>query len=85
MLSGILRASPLGNMLLTWERMLRAACGNKKVKGMLTAGYGSRPSIKKSSIKKKFNFTPSFNKLSNTKVLSKWAIDNVPKTIKNGT
>ena len=52
---------------------------------MLKAGYGSGPSIKKSSIKKKLNFTPSFNKLSNTKVLSKWAINNVPKTIKNGT
>ena len=64
MLLCTLGATLLGNMP-TRKGMLRAGYGNKDGKGVLRAGYGS--SIKK----KKFNSTPSFNKLKNTEVLQK--------------
>ena len=63
MLLCTLGASLLGNML-TRKGMLRAGYGNKEGKAMLKAGYGSL-------IKKKIDPTRSFNKLWNTKILSK--------------
>ena len=61
MLFSTLEANLSGNML-TGKGMLRVGYRNKEGKEMQRAGYGS-------SINQ-FNFTPSFNKLSNTKVLS---------------
>ena len=63
MLFSTLEANLSGNML-TGKGMLRVGYRNKEGKEMLRAGYGS-------SINQ-FNSTPSFNKLSNTKVLSEW-------------
>ena len=68
MLLGTLGASLLGNML--------TGKGNKKGKGMLRAGCGKKKKGNKyqqlaMEIKRIFNAASSFNKLSNTKVLSK--------------
>ena len=55
MLLGTLGASLLGNMLAN-KGKIRAGYGSKG-KGIIRAGYGSE---------KKFNSTPSFNKLGQT-------------------
>ena len=57
MFLGTLGASLLGNVL-TGKGIVRAGYGNKDRKGIVRAGYGSRGS----SIKKKFDSTPSFTK-----------------------
>ena len=59
MLLGTLGASLLGN-LLTGKGILRAGSGNKKGKELAQENNGN------------FNPAPSYNKLWNTKVLSKW-------------
>ena len=61
---GTLEASLLGNML-AGKGMLRAGYGNKEGKGIVRTGY-------RYSIKKLFDFTPSFNKLWNIEVLLTW-------------
>ena len=70
MLLGILGASLLGN-LLTGKAIYRAGKGKEIVR----AGYG-RPSSCASHDNNKmdFNTASSFNKLWNTKILSKWTI-----------
>ena len=40
------------------RKNVKSCLWKQKVKGMLKAGYGSGPSIKKSSIKKKIEFHP---------------------------
>ena len=63
MLLGSLGASLSGNML-AGKGIVRARYGNKEGKGILRAGYGS---------KKVSDSTSSFNKLWNSKIVSKWA------------
>ena len=62
MLLDTLVASLLGN-LLAGKGIVRTGSANKKGKGIVGAGFG------KNGI---FNASSSFNKLWNTKVLSKW-------------
>ena len=74
MLLGTLGASLLGN-LLAGKGIVRAGSDNKKGKGIVRAGSGNKKgkgielALKKIGI---FNASSSFNKLWNTKVLSKW-------------
>ena len=66
MLLGTLGDSLLGNML-TGKEIVRAGYGNKKGKGIVRAGYGNKEG--KGMLragyrnKRKFDSTPSFNKL----------------------
>ena len=64
MLLVTLGASLWGN-ITTGKMMLKAGYGNKDAKGMLRASYGL-------SIKANISFSPSFNKVWNTKILSEW-------------
>ena len=74
MLLRTLGASLFGN-LLAGEGIVRTGSGNKKGKGIVRAGSGNKKgkgielALKKIGI---FNASSSFNKLWNTKVLSKW-------------
>ena len=74
MLLGTLGASLLGN-LLAGKGIVRASSDNKKGKGIVRAGSenkkgkGIELALKKIGV---FNACASFNKLWNTKVLSKW-------------
>ena len=71
MLLGTLGASLLGN-LLAGKGIVRAGSGCRSLnsyKKVLRAGYGKELVMENNGI---FNVASSFNKLWNTKVLSKW-------------